>query len=109
MTTSTVRFLMTPEKLYALRRELTWTHYRLVMRVENAAARDYYIREAAEQGWNTRQLERNIASLYYKRLLKAPAEGTNLLALNGSPADEPESWPDKNIVQASLAQYSLVS
>ncbi|MEN6360471.1 MAG: DUF1016 N-terminal domain-containing protein [Smithella sp.] len=87
MTTSIVRFLMMTEKLYTLRRELTWTHYRLVMRVENAAARDCYICEATEQGWNTRQLERNIASLYYKRLLKAPSEGTNLLALNGSPAD----------------------
>ncbi len=45
-------------KSYALRSLLTWTHWRLVMRVENPAARDYYIREAAEQGWSSRQLER---------------------------------------------------
>ena len=51
------------EKLYALRRELTWTHYRLIMRVESEAARDYYIEETAEQGWSTRQLERNINTL----------------------------------------------
>ena len=37
------------EKLYSLRRELSWTHYRLIMRVENPDAREYYIREAAEQ------------------------------------------------------------
>jgi len=80
------------EKLYALRRELTWTHYRLIMRVENAAARDYYIREAAEQGWNTRQLERNIASLYYERLLKAPTPESNLLHSNASQPDEPQSF-----------------
>jgi predicted nuclease of restriction endonuclease-like (RecB) superfamily len=66
----------TDEKLYALRRELTWTHWRLVMRVENPAARDYYIRETAEQGWNTRQLERNIATQTYGRLLSAPASAS---------------------------------
>jgi len=55
--------------LYTLRRELSWSHYRLLMRLENLRARDYYIREAAEQQWSTRQLERNINSLYYERLL----------------------------------------
>jgi len=62
----------TEEKLYALRRELSWTHYRLVMRVENPAARDYYIREASEQNWSTRQLERSIKTLDFERLLNAP-------------------------------------
>ncbi len=60
------------EKLYALRRELTWTHWRLLMRVEETAARDYYIQEAAEQGWTTRQLERNITTRSYERLLASP-------------------------------------
>ncbi|HNB52231.1 MAG TPA: PDDEXK nuclease domain-containing protein, partial [Anaerolineales bacterium] len=57
------------ENLYALRRELTWSHYRLIMRVDNPKAREYYLREAAEQNWSTRQLERNIHTLYYERLL----------------------------------------
>jgi predicted nuclease of restriction endonuclease-like (RecB) superfamily len=57
------------EKSYALRRELSWTHYRLIMRVENATAREYYLAEAAAQNWSTRQLERNINSFYYERLL----------------------------------------
>jgi hypothetical protein len=61
----------TDEKLYALRRELTWTHYRLIMRLENPSARDYYMQEAAEQNWSTRALERQINSLYYERLLQA--------------------------------------
>ncbi len=63
----------TEEKLYALRRELTWSHYRLLMRVEHPQARQYYIDEAAGQGWSTRALERNIASLAYERLLTRPA------------------------------------
>lgn len=81
------------EKLYAPRRELTksyaarslltWTHYRLIMRVENPLARDYYLRETAEQNWSTRQLERNIHSLYYERLLMSPDKKTALIKEHG--------------------------
>jgi predicted nuclease of restriction endonuclease-like (RecB) superfamily len=56
-------------KGYALRSELSWTHYRLLMRVEDRKARDFYIQEAAEQGWSSRQLERNILSGWHQRLL----------------------------------------
>lgn len=56
-------------KGYAPRSFLTWSHYRLIMRVDNPKARDYYLRESAEQNWSTRQLERNIHTLYYERLL----------------------------------------
>lgn len=57
--------------LQALRRELSWTHYRLLMRVEDEAARNYYMNEAAEQNWSTRTLERQINSLYFQRLLSS--------------------------------------
>jgi predicted nuclease of restriction endonuclease-like (RecB) superfamily len=56
---------------YALRSELTWTHYRSIMRVENPEARKYYINEAANQNWGTRQLDRNITTFYYERLLSS--------------------------------------
>lgn len=52
-----------------LRKELSWSHYRLIMRIENISARDYYMREAADFNWSVRQLERNINTLYYERLL----------------------------------------
>jgi predicted nuclease of restriction endonuclease-like (RecB) superfamily len=64
------------EKLYALRRELTWTHWRLLMRVEDPEERNYYIDECTVQGWTTRQLERNLASGAYRRLLVRPASET---------------------------------
>jgi predicted nuclease of restriction endonuclease-like (RecB) superfamily len=57
--------------LAALRRELSWTHYRLLIRVEDEAARNYYMNEAAEQNWSTRTLERQINSLYFQRLLSS--------------------------------------
>jgi predicted nuclease of restriction endonuclease-like (RecB) superfamily len=53
----------------ALRRELNWTHYRTLLRVENEQARRWYMDEAAVQNWSSRALERQIGSLYYERLL----------------------------------------
>jgi predicted nuclease of restriction endonuclease-like (RecB) superfamily len=55
--------------LDALRLNLSWTHYRLLLRVDSASARDWYMNEAATQNWNTRALERQIGTLYYERLL----------------------------------------
>jgi predicted nuclease of restriction endonuclease-like (RecB) superfamily len=54
---------------HALRDELSWTHYRLLLRVENQAARDWYMNEAAAENWSSRQLERQISVLYYDRML----------------------------------------
>ena len=54
---------------HALRGELSWTHYRLLLRVEDEKARMFYLKEAAENGWSSRQLERQINSFYYQRLL----------------------------------------
>src|SRR5882762_7048090 len=53
----------------ALRHELSWTHYRTLLRVENDSARQWYMNEAVSQGWTTRSLERQISTLYYERLL----------------------------------------
>ena len=51
---------------------LTWTHFRILCRESNAAARLWYMQEAASEGWNTRTLERNISTQYYYRLLQTP-------------------------------------
>ena len=53
----------------ALRSELTWTHYRLLLRIENSDARGFYVKESIEGNWSTRQLERQINSFYYERLI----------------------------------------
>ncbi len=54
---------------HALRDELTWTHYRLLLRVENQEARDWYMNEAVAENWSSRQLERQISVLYYDRMM----------------------------------------
>lgn len=77
-----------------LRKELTWTHYRLLLRVENQKARDYYIKEAIAQNWSTRALERQINTFYYERIISSKnkeeveAEASNNTKnLTGQPHD----------------------
>ncbi len=52
-----------------LRPELSWSHYRRLLSVENEKARVWYMNEAADSVWSTRQLDRQISTLYYDRLL----------------------------------------
>ena len=65
------QFYLTFPNGYALRSELSWTHYRLLMRVENENAREFYMQEAVKSQWSTRQLERQINSFFYERLLSS--------------------------------------
>lgn len=63
----------------ALRRELSWTHYRLLMRVEKEYARQFYMEEAIAGNWSTRSLERQINTLYYERMLASGNENRSLV------------------------------
>lgn len=65
------QFYLTFPNGYALRSELSWTHYRLLMRVENDNTREFYMQEAVKSGWSTRQLERQINTFFYERLLSS--------------------------------------
>ena len=56
---------------YTLCINLSWSHNRLIMRVEDPVAREWYLREAVAQQWSVRQLERNIQSFYYQRMLSS--------------------------------------
>lgn len=67
----------TPPAQFKLRL-LPWSHYERLIRIEDKRARDWYAKEAFEQGWSYRTLSRNINTLHYERLLmskdKAPVE-----------------------------------
>ena len=56
---------------YALRSELSWTYYRRLMCVENEKARNFYLEEAIKSNWSIRQLDRQINSFFYERLLSS--------------------------------------
>jgi len=64
-------FFLAFPKCDALRRELSWTHYRLLLRVDAPEARNWYMQEAAAHNWSTRVLERHLGTLYYERLLSS--------------------------------------
>lgn len=53
---------------------LSWSHLRLIMRLESKQERSYYLQEASQQNWTVRLLERNIKSGYYKRLLSSKSD-----------------------------------
>ena len=61
------QFYLTFKKRHALSGELSWTHYRLLLHVENEQARNFYIKEAIGGNWSTRQLEREINTFSYQR------------------------------------------
>lgn len=65
------QFYLTFPNCHALRDELSWTHYRMIMKVEDESARNFYVEECAKSNWSTRQLERQINSFYYQRLLSS--------------------------------------
>jgi predicted nuclease of restriction endonuclease-like (RecB) superfamily len=78
----------------ALRHELSWTHYRRLLRVDNASARLWYMNESASQNWSSRALERQINTLYYERLLASrdrcavkQEAAVNIQQMKGSPRD----------------------
>ena len=48
---------------------LNWSHYRLLMRVEDEEARAFYADEAVKSGWSVRQLQRQINTMFYHRIL----------------------------------------
>ena len=52
--------------LDALRQELSWTHYRLLCRLDTEAKRNYYLKESIVANWNSRTLQRQIKSLVFK-------------------------------------------
>jgi len=65
------QFYITFPNYHALRDNLSWTHYRMLIKVEDKKAQQFYLDECAKSNWSTRQLERQINSFYYQRLLSS--------------------------------------
>ena len=54
---------------YSLIGRIHWSHIRIIMRLDNEEERNFYLKEVANEYWSVRELERNIKSGYYKRIL----------------------------------------
>lgn len=97
------QFYLTYPKLYALRREslkskdytlhsqLTWTHFRILMRIEDELARQFYEIETIKNNWSTRELDRQINSLLFERVaLSKDKKGVIKLSKKGQIIEKPE-------------------
>lgn len=107
----------------AVRSELSWTHYRRLLRVDNDNARHWYMNESALQNWSSRALERQINTLYYERLLASRDRSAvkqeaaiNIQQMNASPRDfirdpvllEFLGLPNAGLVQESELEQALI-
>lgn len=85
------KFYFTFQNSDALRHQLSWTHYRFLMRIERDDVRQFYLDECIQNQWSTRQLERQINSFYYERLLSSQDKSLVRQEVNSlEPGPKPE-------------------
>jgi predicted nuclease of restriction endonuclease-like (RecB) superfamily len=73
--------------------ELSWSHYRLLMKLEDESRREFYARECVADAWSVRQLERQINSFFYERLLATQKSGRESVR-NEVQTLEPKTGPN---------------
>jgi len=95
-------FYLAFPKVNAVRSLLTWTHYRLLLRIEKTQIRNFYVTECLESNWSTRQLERQINSFYYERILSS--KDKNALRKN-SKETEPSATPSDLIKDPYVLEF----
>ncbi|MGD9107700.1 MAG: PDDEXK nuclease domain-containing protein [Gammaproteobacteria bacterium] len=107
--------------LQALPGELSWTHYRILLRVEEENARNFYLNECAESRWSTRELERQINSMLFERLaaskdkakVKALAEKGQIIQMPSDAIKDPYifeflGWPEQYTFSESDLETALI-
>ena len=85
-------------------RNLSWTHFRTLLRVDDEDARYWYMREAAKEMWSTRTLDRNIGSQYYYRLLRSPRK-EEVMAEMKQRTQSLQAQPDEIIKSPIIAEF----
>ncbi len=92
-------------------RELSWSHFKMMLRVKDSQARAWYANEAVTQGWSVRALDRQISTLFYERLLGSQdkagvtAEAAALIAKD-APKDPRDFIRDPYVLEFLGAQPS---
>ena len=101
----------------AVRSELSWTHYRMLLKVEKEIPREFYMKEAITGKWSTRQLVRQINSLYFDRLHMSK-DMKGLMLGNGFSFEDQLKQPGDNPTiglilcaekNRTIVKYSLLS
>ena len=90
------QFYLCFPKGHALRDKLSWTHWRTLLKVQDEVARDYYLTECIAENWSSRQLERQINTLYYERMLASRDKDAVRKEIKYS---EPQSLAPKEIIR----------
>ncbi|MCF0200567.1 MAG: DUF1016 domain-containing protein [Bacteroidales bacterium] len=91
------------EILHTCVQNLTWSHIRLLIHVEDPKAREWYLSQTQQDFWSVRTLERNITTQYYGRLLACQREHIALPSLEILPQlDEPQTYIKNPIVAEFL-------
>lgn len=88
------KFYMLFNNIDALRQELSWTHYRLIIKLDSERKREFYIDECIKSNWSTRQLERQINSFYYERLVSTQEDNKEELKKEISILENPKNIND---------------
>jgi len=70
------KFYLMYQNANTLCSQLSWSHYRILMRISDDKRRAWYTEECAKSGWSVRQLERQINTMFYERLLSSKEKGT---------------------------------
>ena len=84
---------------HTLRDELTWSHYRLLSKIENEKARVWYMQEAADEQWSSRALDRQINSFYYERLLSTQEANRTHIRQEARAKTQPLLFEPKDVLK----------
>ena len=85
------KFYLTYRGGYTLCNQLSWSHNRLIMNITNERKRNFYLEESIKCNWSVRQLERQINSFYYERLLSTSEENKEEVRNEINKLEEPEN------------------
>lgn len=96
------QFYLAFKNRHTLCDKLSWSHYRLLMRVEDERARQFYIEESAKSNWSVRQLERQINTFSYQRLL---ASHGNYDVVEDTTKKEPIKTPEDVIRDPYVLEF----
>ena len=88
-------------------RNLTWTHLRIIMREATPEGRQWYMKEASEQMWSTRTLDRNVSTQYYGRMMASQRQQLEL-PLPAVEGEDPKEYI-KNPVVAEFMWKPFIS